>query len=969
MSGITKENETFVLVYNLQTVPYFSYPIPGAYVVNFHKQKLGYSERKATPENFERYIGKQNPDVHSQLITICELLKPTALFQRFGKSVRKIKTIEELLQNQPLAKQVTVYIGKKLEHFYALIIKHQLVCTLQAERDVPWEAYRISFSDSKLRPILTFVKTNEQVVYTLQLEKESECISPADFTIQILLEEPGILCLGQTLYYLAEIDAKKIKPFLDKHEVFIPKKHIRTYFETYIRKIARKVQIHAEGFEVETNSELAYTELHVSQDIFSDDLIAAPVFIYNDKRFDHTSSQTTATSLHMNKDSIVVERTERNKNKEVEILEIIKKQGLEENRDGYFTYSAEPKQPFALYHWLVQHQDSFEDKGIRLPTFYLQTKEIRFLYPTLKSNVEQHQDWFDIQGTVEAGDFKVSFLSFIENIREDDCFYRLPDGTYMIIPPEWMQKYQSLARISKTKNAAIRIPKSNYTVLENLELDQAKRFTFDKKEVTYHPSPNFKAQLRPYQKQGVEWLLRLFYQEMGACLADDMGLGKTVQIIALLDHIQHNICDQIVSPNIQFALFDQPLETKEALKTLIVVPASLTFNWKSEIKTFAPHLTIFEYTGSKRKQWHTELSSYDVILTTYHTVSRDLNLLQKHQFQYLIADESQQIKNRNSIIFKALQDVNAKHRISLSGTPIENSLADLWSQLQFINPEILGTFSSFRTNFIKPILSGNTKRLEELQKIIHPFVLRRTKDEVLDELPELSEHVRFCEMDTEQRKHYDREKTTVRTLLIKALSEPSSESLTVINSLLRLRQWANHPRLIDHDSPLPSGKHKEVTEYLQTLATAKKKVLIFSSFVQHLEIYTEWCESQQIPYQLLTGKTPIAQREKMVGAFQENDDILFFFISIKAGGSGLNLTQASYVILLDPWWNPSVERQAIDRAYRMGQKNHVLVTRFITRNSIEEKIRSLQHYKKDLAQSITSTFEGTPSIKELENLL
>ncbi len=539
-------------------------------------------------------------------------------------------------------------------------------------------------------------------------------------------------------------------------------------------------------------------------------------------------------------------------------------------------------------------------------------------------------------------------------IKKRERFFELPDGTFFIIPGSWMTTYKQFSQFASVDNQnQIKLPKSNFKILEKLPTVQDREI-ITKDLPKYTSSTTLRATLRPYQKQGVQWLINLYHQKLGGCLADDMGLGKTLQTIAFLNYVKEQLePDQTQTP-VTLDLFNTPLEHKTYLGALLVMPSSLIFNWYQELQKFAPHLTIANYTGPHRKKLAPYLDYYDIILTTYHTAVRDLTQLKKKQFRCFVADESQQLKNKDSKLFQALHSLEIPHKISLSGTPIENSLSDLWSQMQFINPNILGSYPFFKKYFRIPIeKQQNAERIQELKILLAPFILRRTKEQVAKDLPQLSEQIIYTEMLPKQEKLYEQEKSAARNQLlhIGTHHHPISK-INIINTLTKLRQISNHPQLIEAGRELPSGKFQNVTAYLQTLLKANKKILVFSSFVQHLECYTEWSRVEQVGYRLLTGKTKSEDRAKAVSDFQENPEVSLFFISIKAGGTGLNLTSASYVVLLDPWWNPFVEQQAIARAHRIGQTDHVTVTKFITKNTVEEKIIQLQERKKLLSDEI-----------------
>ena len=471
----------------------------------------------------------------------------------------------------------------------------------------------------------------------------------------------------------------------------------------------------------------------------------------------------------------------------------------------------------------------------------------------------------------------------------------------------------------------------------------------------------------------------LFTNKFGACLADDMGLGKTIQTISLLlkvhrpKFIQHLGVTQKGSG--QLSLFDQPdpVSAKEFQPaSLIVMPTSLVHNWANEFDKFAPSLKVYKHIGSLREKapgLSRAFNQADVILTSYGTMRNDLKLLSSFEFYYLILDESQYIKNSSSKTYKSILELRARHRLVLTGTPIENSLSDLWSQFNFLNKGLLGSLTFFKREFITPIEKKNDPiQQEKLQKLIRPFVLRRTKEEVASDLPALTEQIVYCEMTDEQREIYDIEKSAIRNAILELIDTKkiNNSALVILQGLTRLRQLANHPRMIDPEFRHESGKFNEIYEYLKNLVAEGHKVLIFSSFVRHLELLQTKIESKKWKYSLLTGKT--VNRQEVIKQFQEDTNNHIFLISLKAGGVGLNLTSADYVFIIDPWWNPAAENQALSRAHRIGQDKKVFVYRFISENSIEEKIQSLKSKKSALAEKFISSNNPLNVISEDEIL-
>jgi len=417
----------------------------------------------------------------------------------------------------------------------------------------------------------------------------------------------------------------------------------------------------------------------------------------------------------------------------------------------------------------------------------------------------------------------------------------------------------------------------------------------------------------------------------GGILADDMGLGKTLQILA----------------------FFQKIKSKSTKPSLVIAPTTLLFNWQNEIKKFTPQLKALYYYGLHREKDTSFFSGYDLVFTTYGVLVRDIEILQSYKFHYIILDESQAIKNPGSQRFKAANVLKARNKIALTGTPIENSTFDLYAQMAFVNPGFLGPIKSFQDNYSNPIdKEGDIAVASELQRVINPFILRRTKEQVARELPPKTEDIIYCEMEGEQRKIYDAFRNEYRNMLLDKIEQNglAKSKMYVLEGLLRLRQICDSPAMLNDEdiSCNESIKIKELVRYI-TNKTARHKILVFSQFVSMLDLIREQLGSNQIAYEYLDGKNSAKQREKSVNNFQDNNDLRVFLISLKAGGLGLNLTAADYVFLVDPWWNPAVEEQAIDRCHRIGQDKRVFAYRMICKNSIEEKIQNLQAKKRKIA--------------------
>jgi non-specific serine/threonine protein kinase len=441
--------------------------------------------------------------------------------------------------------------------------------------------------------------------------------------------------------------------------------------------------------------------------------------------------------------------------------------------------------------------------------------------------------------------------------------------------------------------------------------------------------------LRPYQKAGYDWLHFLNQYSFGGCLADDMGLGKTLQALSLLMSEK---------------------EKGNSKPNLIICPTSVVFNWQQEVKKFTAGLTVYSHLGLERVRDVQEFNKYDIILTTYGIMRRDILFLKDFHFNYIILDESQKIKNPNSQTAKASRLLTGRHRLSLTGTPIENNTLELWSQFSFVNPGLLGNIHYFKRTFVTSIeKEQDDTTLNILRRLVYPFILRRTKEKVAMDLPPKTEQTVFCSMNSKQKNLYEQWRDYYRALLLDKISEQGIQKtrMNVLEGLIKLRQIACHPNLIEKKITEDSGKFQHFKEIVEEILSENHKVLVFSQFVRMLKIIKNYFDKNGIRYEYLDGHT--INREKVVENFQKNKNIKIFLISLKAGGTGLNLTAADYVILYDPWWNPAVEIQAMDRAHRIGQNKNVFVYKLISKDTVEEKMLELQQRKKSLVDNLIVT--------------
>jgi superfamily II DNA or RNA helicase len=567
----------------------------------------------------------------------------------------------------------------------------------------------------------------------------------------------------------------------------------------------------------------------------------------------------------------------------------------------------------------------------------------------IKIEVKSGMDWFDLDARVDFGTQVAHLPELLAALRRGENMIALDDGTFGMLPEEWLKKYAGLAGLGTAEGDHVRFHRSQVGLVDALVTAQPdakcdavfgrirkELHAFDGVEAV-DPPPGFTGRLRGYQREGLGWLGFLEKFGFGGCLADDMGLGKTVQVLALLESRRRLRAA---------AGMDGPPPS------LVVVPKSLIFNWKQEAVRFTPGIRVCDHTGPGRTQPGDHFHDFDVVLTTYGTLRRDARHFKEFVFDYCILDEAQAIKNANSESARAARQLQAGHRLALSGTPVENHLGELWSLFEFLNPGMLGSASVFQS-------AGGRNPDEStrglLARGLRPFILRRTKEQVAKDLPAKSEQTIHCEMEPAQRELYDELKAHYRdSLLARVEREGMQRSrMHILEALLRLRQAACHPGLIDKDrAGEPSAKVDALLAQVDEVLDEGHKVIVFSQFTKLLSIVRDRLDQAGVPYEYLDGRT--RDRQARVEHFQTDPACKLFLISLKAGGLGLNLTAAEYVFLLDPWWNPAVEAQAIDRAHRIGQTKPVFAYRLIARDTVEEKIVELQQTKRALADAIVN---------------
>lgn len=609
--------------------------------------------------------------------------------------------------------------------------------------------------------------------------------------------------------------------------------------------------------------------------------------------------------------------------------------------------------------WFFLFIDVMNEK--KIPVYGFEAlKNFRFntSRPSTNIKLSSGMDWFDAQVELSFGGQKIGIGEIKNALANKQSFVQLGDGSLGVLPEEWIKKYALLFKMGDGRNDKLRLSKYHLSIIDDLyenrdtaeitfQLDEKFQRLQNFKEIPQIPAPEgLQLALRPYQLAGFQWLNYLNEIGWGGILADDMGLGKTAQAIAMLLHYK--------------------LQNQQ-LKALIVCPTTLIYNWENEIKKFAPSLSFQIHHGTVRARSMDELGAHDITITTYGTLRSDIQMLMKGTFDYAVLDESQAIKNPFSKVSRAACLLRAKHRICMSGTPLQNNTFDLYSQMNFLNPGLLGSVEFFRNEFSNPIdKMGDGVQKEHLRKILYPFILRRTKEQVAKDLPEKTETIIFCEMESKQRSIYETYRNAYREKILGTIDEQGvgRSQLTILQGLMKLRQICDSPAILNEEEKYPNESIKldelsrELTENI-----GEHKVLVFSQFLGMLALIRQQLEKDQIEYEYFDGSTAPGDREKAIQHFQNNENCRVFLISLKAGGVGLNLTAADYVYIVDPWWNPAVEQQAIDRTHRIGQTKNIFAYRMICKDTIEDKILKLQERKRILAKDLIT--DDTSFVKSL----
>ena len=900
-----------------------------------------------TAKEFSQFLDETD----FKLIKILEEIEQGNIIKRYYKKpIRPFEFFGKIFNDQ-LFEAIRPKIEKRMAE--ALLLLNNKQVFVMSKEGYPAER-KLQMAIEPASVLFHFRRDDTEIRYFPTIKYQGMRIEFMFKNAEVILNHPAWMLLDDTLYYFdKEIEGKKLQPFLNKRYIAIPRSSELSYFEKFVAPLIEKHNVYAEGFTINTEK---YDATPILKPIYVEGGTSQLqlCFRYAGYIFPYGDGRHVSVRMERKGDEFIFHRIKRSVQWEKGKLQLIEDLGLEVVSSLFQNLEVahaddDADRSLSVFEWLNQHHDELIGAGFEIEQ---PEGQKRYLFGSSKIDVEvkENNDWFDIYAVVYFGPYKIPFIQLKNHILSHKKEFTLPNGEIAVIPEKWFSQYGNLLHFSEG-GQDIKLRKHHIGLVNELAEGDLAGVTMNRKlqklsefeDMGDAVMPaHFKGHLRPYQKAGFNWFYFLQQYHFGGCLADDMGLGKTIQTLALLQKHKEDV---------------EAAGSKGT--SLIIMPTSLIYNWLNEAKKFTPKLRIMVHTGTFRYKSPDVFTNYDVVITTYGITRIDIDLMTGYFFDYIILDESQNIKNPSSKSYQAVKQLKSRYKLILSGTPVENSVNDLWTQMSFINPGLLGSQQFFLNEFVTPIeKKKDEEKARRLQALIKPFVLRRTKEQVATELPPKTENLFYCKMSDEQANVYEKVKSEYRNELLRSLEDGTYDQtqMHVLQGLIKLRQIANHPSMIDEQYEGDSGKFENVVHTLSNVLDGGHKVLVFSQFVKQLNIYRDHFDTEGIPYVYLDGSTQ--NRGDVVKQFQEDERTRVFLISIKAGGVGLNLTEADYVFILDPWWNPAVEQQAIDRTHRIGQKKNVFIYKFITKDSVEEKIVALQQRKLKVAQSLITTEES-----------
>lgn len=970
--------QPFQVIYSLFEHEYLGYLFESFVVQINTKGQLTLQHQNISAKNAEEFSARLDAK-DFKLIDLIDQIQQDTVLKKFSN--KKLSAVDFFLKvydsekgDKNLQEAINHYMQVRMNKILEML-QDRRTFIMGKDGDPTWKEIQVAADKATVRFHLHRNADNTHYYPTVRYKGEK--LNFQYRNAALICYEPAWLMVDGVIYsFESGIDGKKLQPFLNKKFILIPRSVEENYYRKFVTSLVESFDVKPNGFEIKPQQfrpkpHLNFSEIKsadvsallsnggseaskVDKAAAADKILFNLSFRYGDHMVEAQDAKRISVSMEKTEDSYIFHKLLRDAVYEKEYVKELAKRELEvKNGQAVLDKSA-------AFSWLNHNLQALEQLGFTVEQSEKSTKHYFIGEISVNVGITENNDWFDIHGTVRFGEFEVPFIRLKNHILTRNNEYVLPNGQVAIIPEEWFTQYIELFAFSEGEHQ-LTLRKHHMALVNDLQNGNLAQVTMTRKleklrefdEIEDKPLPvGFQGELRPYQKAGYNWLHFVKDFKFGGCLADDMGLGKTVQTLAMLQHRKENGAESA---------------------TLLVMPTSLIYNWLNEAQKFTPELRILTYTGTYREKNVEQFKDYDLVLTSYGIVRLDTELLKTYYFDYIILDESQAIKNPDSNTSKAVRSLKSRHRLILTGTPVENSTMDLWSQMSFINPGLLGNQHFFRKEFLKPIEKQKDEhKTRRLHALIKPFILRRHKSQVARELPPKIEHTTFCKMTEEQEQAYEETKSYYRNKILTSLEEkgPGNTQFMLLQGLMKLRQIANHPYMTDPGYEGESGKLKEVIRMTRSIVAKGHKVLVFSQFVKHLEIVRQVLDEKGITYAYLDGNTK--NRQQQVELFQNNPSIQVFLISMKAGGVGLNLTAADYVFILDPWWNPAVEAQAVDRAHRIGQQNKVFTYKFITKDTVEEKILALQNRKIQLVTDLISTDENiikSLTKEDIDNLL
>lgn len=930
VSGITGEEEEKGFINGIEVLELQQY-------INAHKYRNDERElipvtRKFHPVEVMKYIRKNLP---------------------FGDLYDDYRQVLKDVPAEEVKHEVWEYLLPKYQRLLDRYAAHPLCFINRDNKNISSKSIEaIEFTGRKVHPQLSVNKKDDGYAIELSWNIDETYLPFSEVKVlnNALVEHDfKIYAIGN----IAEV--RLLEEFMPDGEVHISNEDWPAFLQDKVMQWSRQVHVVFDEAVTERIEKIkpAYRLYLREREMM---LVLKPVFAYGDIEIEWGFFGDVIEP----KDGVVkiIRRNEEAENEYIQMLRNLHSD-MQQNLREHFMYI--PASSVLAQNWFFRFVEEMKEWNVELFGMeQLKNLRVNVNKPKTRITVGSGIDWFDTSVELVFGDQAVNITDVKNAISQKQNFIKLGDGSIGLLPEEWLKKYALLIKMGEERGGKLRLKKFHFSVLdemlEELDEDAMVEELEQKKEKLSHiidndfselrPPEGLKAELRPYQLAGFQWLVFLNEAGWGGILADDMGLGKTVQALAFFLHYKRS---------------------HQEAQFLVVCPTTLIYNWENEIKKFAPELTYTIHHGPKRTISPSDFAAYDIIITTYGTMRSDIKMLKEIAFDYALLDESQSIKNPQSQVAKASLLLNTKNRLALSGTPVQNNTFDLYAQMNFLNPGILGSREFFMNEFATPIDKFQEREIvDQLKKLTYPFLLRRTKEQVAKDLPEKTETLLFCEMGDEQRKIYEQYRNMYQSQILGMIEQQGIQKaqMHILQGLTKLRQICDSPAILNEED-----RHENHSVKLDELSreitenTGKHKVLIFSQFLGMLSLIRQELDKQKIPYVYFDGSTSATERERAIQKFQNDEDCRVFLISLKAGGIGLNLTAADYVYIVDPWWNPAVEQQAIDRTHRIGQTKNIFAYRLICKDTIEEKMLILQERKRALASDLVS--EDNAFLKKL----